>query len=172
MKLFITLGDREHEITVEGDRVVLDGVAHRAAVTPVPGTGLFRLELDGRLHLLAAESGVPGAWGIVDRGDRRDLEVVDERTRHVRTLVGGGKAHTAKGAIRAPMPGLVSRVLVAPGDRVELGSGLVVLEAMKMENRLAAPGSAVVAGVAVEAGQTVEKGDVLVELEEPDSPAG
>jgi biotin carboxyl carrier protein len=51
------------------------------------------------------------------------------------------------------------------------GTGLVVLEAMKMENQLTAPGKGVVRRVAVQAGQTVEKGQVLVELEEGPSPS-
>ena len=62
------------------------------------------------------------------------------------------------------MPGRVVKVLCAPGERVERGQGLVIVEAMKMENELAAPGSGVVQTVHVEAGRTVEGGQVLVEL--------
>jgi biotin carboxyl carrier protein len=69
------------------------------------------------------------------------------------------------------MPGLVTKVLVSGGERVVAGTGLVVLEAMKMENQLTAPGKGVVRRVAVQAGQTVEKGQVLVELEEGPSPS-
>jgi pyruvate carboxylase subunit B len=63
------------------------------------------------------------------------------------------------------MPGLVAKVLVAPGAVLAAGAGVLVLEAMKMENELRAPAPGVVAAVRVAAGQTVEKGQVLVELE-------
>jgi biotin carboxyl carrier protein len=64
------------------------------------------------------------------------------------------------------MPGLVVRVLVEPGQRVTAGAGVVVLEAMKMENQLKAQAEAVVKSVKVSPGKTVEKGEVLVEFED------
>jgi pyruvate carboxylase subunit B len=63
------------------------------------------------------------------------------------------------------MPGLVLRVLVAPGQEVQPGQGLVVLEAMKMENELRATVGGRVKGVLVEAGMAVDKGKVLLEFE-------
>ncbi|MBI2898432.1 MAG: acetyl-CoA carboxylase biotin carboxyl carrier protein subunit [Deltaproteobacteria bacterium] len=63
------------------------------------------------------------------------------------------------------MPGRVVKVLAAPGDAVERGQGLVVVEAMKMENELAAPMSGTVRSVHAEPGKTVESGQILVELE-------
>jgi pyruvate carboxylase subunit B len=63
------------------------------------------------------------------------------------------------------MPGLIVRVQVQPGDRVQPGQGLVVMEAMKMENELRAPATATVKAIAVAPGQAVEKGALLVEME-------
>ena len=70
----------------------------------------------------------------------------------------------AEREVRAPMPGLVLRVLAAVGDAVEAGQGLVVLEAMKMENELKAPAAGVVAAVHAVPGAAVGKGDLLVEM--------
>jgi biotin carboxyl carrier protein len=67
--------------------------------------------------------------------------------------------------ILAPIPGKVVAIRVAPGDTVEAGQSLVVLEAMKMENELTAEQPGTVAAVHVEAGATVDAGTVLVELE-------
>ena len=64
------------------------------------------------------------------------------------------------------MPGLVLRVQVAPGQEVPAGAGLVVLEAMKMENELKAPAPALIKAVRVQPGQAVEKGQVLLEFED------
>jgi pyruvate carboxylase subunit B len=171
MKLFVTIGPKAREVTVEGNRVTVDGVAYEASLVTVPGTPLCRLEVGGRYHLLSARSLGQGDWEVLDRGERIEVNVLDERTRHIRGLVGQGKRHAGSGAIRAPMPGLVTKVLVSGGERVVAGTGLVVLEAMKMENQLTAPGKGVVRRVAVQAGQTVEKGEVLVELEEGPSPS-
>jgi len=91
--------------------------------------------------------------------------VVDERTRQIQTLTGGRVAAPPTGTIRAPMPGLVVRVAVEPGQQVDAGAGLVVVEAMKMENELRAPGAGVVAAVHVAPGQVVERGAALVTLE-------
>jgi pyruvate carboxylase subunit B len=92
------------------------------------------------------------------------VEVLDERTRHIRSLVGAGKAPSGGGAVKAPMPGLVVKVLVEAGATVAAGQGLVVLEAMKMENEIKAMAPGVVDSVAVKAGQAVEKGAPLVVL--------
>jgi pyruvate carboxylase subunit B len=97
-------------------------------------------------------------------GEAVEVEVMDERTAHIRSLVGTGKGHSAGGPLRAPMPGLVTKVLVEPGVMVTAGQGLLVLEAMKMENELKAPAAGVVLAVRVSAGQAVEKGLPLVEL--------
>ncbi len=67
--------------------------------------------------------------------------------------------------IKAPMPGMVLKVLVTPGQQINKGDGLVILEAMKMENILKAAGSAVVKAIKVSERTAVEKGTVLIELE-------
>jgi biotin carboxyl carrier protein len=63
------------------------------------------------------------------------------------------------------MPGLVVKVLAEPGQAVAAGAGLVVLEAMKMENELKAPASGVVGAVLARAGEAVEKGQALIEFQ-------
>ena len=83
---------------------------------------------------------------------------LDEAAQHGGT---GGEG----GAVAAPMPGTVIRVLVAPGDPVEARQPLVVLEAMKMETPVVAPYDGTVGGVHVEEGDTVAGGALLVELE-------
>jgi len=68
--------------------------------------------------------------------------------------------------LRAPMPGLIVRVEVEPGDAVKAGQGVVIMEAMKMENELHSERDGVVARVLVAAGEPVEKGAVLIEFSE------
>ena len=77
----------------------------------------------------------------------------------------GGIGSERSGAIRAPMPGKILRVAIAPGDHVEARTLLVVLEAMKMEHRIEAPGAGIVAAVHAREGSTVAGGATLVEIE-------
>ena len=70
-----------------------------------------------------------------------------------------------------PLPGAVTKVLVAEGDAVAEGDPLVVLEAMKMEHTLRAAGAGTVSRVVIEPGQQVDVGDLLVELEPTGGPA-
>ena len=67
--------------------------------------------------------------------------------------------------VRAPMPGMVLKVLVEPGQQINKGDGLVILEAMNMENILKATGPATVKAIKVTERTAVEKGTVLIELE-------
>jgi pyruvate carboxylase subunit B len=103
-------------------------------------------------------------WGISLGGERWEAEVLDERTRHIRSLTGAADQARGPGALRAPMPGLVVRVHAEPGQTVAAGTGIVVLEAMKMENELRAAASAVIKAVHARPGETVEKGQLLVEF--------
>src|SRR5256884_6515780 len=101
------------------------------------------------------------------------MEVAVHAERSGKTEVVAAAAPGAAGpvVVRAPMPGLVVRVEVADGQRVDAGAGLVVVEAMKMENELRAPRAGVVQTVHVTAGQAVEKGAALVTPPSPE-PSG
>ncbi|SEG26498.1 propionyl-CoA carboxylase alpha chain [Nonomuraea solani] len=77
--------------------------------------------------------------------------------------------HVAPGSLLAPMPGSVLRVEVEPGDRVTKGQAILVLEAMKMEHRIAAPSDGVVAEIQVEKGRQVDAGAVLAIIQKVDS---
>lgn len=72
----------------------------------------------------------------------------------------------AEDALRAPMPAQVREVLVQEGDEVQLGAPLLILEAMKMEIRLTAPGQARIAKITTAVGESVERDQVLIELEQ------
>jgi glutaconyl-CoA/methylmalonyl-CoA decarboxylase subunit gamma len=68
-------------------------------------------------------------------------------------------------SLRAPMPGVITEVLVQPGDRVKYGQPLCTLEAMKMKNAVRSPRDGVVASIEISAGQTVAHGQVLVNFQ-------
>ena len=165
MRYIVSVLGRDIEVEIDGEQVTVAGRTHSASLGRVAGTPLRQLLLDGRSEAIAAEPAGGGRWVLTCRGERFELEVLDERTRHIRSLTGGPDRPRGPVALKAPMPGLVVRVQVEAGQAVPAGAGVVVLEAMKMENELRAPTAAVVRVVRVRPGEAVEKGQVLVEFE-------
>jgi len=166
MKYFVSVGDREFEVLVDGDRVSVNGEEYDAHLTVIPETPLRHLLMGTRSFTLPFVNRGAGHWEMAFQGETWQAMVVDERTRHIQSLTGTGEAKKGGGVLKAPMPGLVVRVDVEPGDSLEAGRGIVVLEAMKMQNELRSAAPVVVKAVLVRAGQPVEKGQVLVEFED------
>ncbi len=132
-------------------------VAREFTLAPV-GNGLYLVTLDGRSYRVAL--GPNGEVAV--NGRVLDVEVFDPRD------LRAGAAGSGRGGrqeIAAPMPGKVVRVLVAAGDDVEEGQGLVVVEAMKMQNEMKSPKAGKVAEVRTRAEATVSAGEVLVVIE-------
>jgi biotin carboxyl carrier protein len=154
------------EVDVDGERVTVDGETHSVSLVDVEGTPVSLLRVGDQVHRVVARRGeTRGRYSLALDGHRYAVEALDERTRAVRDLSAASSKASGPAPLVAPMPGLVVRVNVAPGDEVHAGQGLVVMEAMKMENELRAPAAGTVRAVRVAAGTAVEKGAVLVELE-------
>jgi len=104
-----------------------------------------------------------GANGwIAAEGEMLEVTLIDPRDAAPGR---GAQGRAGQVKIAAPMPGRVVRVLVSPGQTVTAGEGLIVVEAMKMQNEMKAPRDATVAAVKTQDGATVAAGDVLLVLE-------
>lgn len=166
MRYFATVDGREFEFHFEAsDGVLLAHVGDRTVTIDVAPTGdgtAFSLLVDGRSHDLLIEPGSDGAVLVQMRGERIKVGLLDERERAARSVA----AHKPAGPRRlnAVMPGIVVDVRVVVGDTVDAGQTLVVLEAMKMQNPIAAEAPGTVRAVHVKKGQAVANGAVLVEL--------
>lgn len=165
MKYFVQLPERTVEIQVDGDQVLVDGQTWTAHLSPVPGTPLRHLLLGDLPYTFAMENRGPGSWSIGFRGARWEVAVIDERTRHIRSLTGETASKARAATLLAPMPGLVVRVHVTEGQSVAAGQPLLALEAMKMENELRALAPGKVKSIRVQPGQAVEKGQTLLDFE-------
>jgi biotin carboxyl carrier protein len=149
--------------------VTLDGRARRVDAARLDETTLSLIFPDegGASYEVGLEREGPGELAVHIAGSVLRAQVDGTRNaRSRRAAVAGADAHGAgPEAVVSPMPGKVVRVLVAPGDRVAARQGLVVVEAMKMENELRAPKPGVVTAVNVREGMSVEARSVLVVVE-------
>jgi biotin carboxyl carrier protein len=123
--------------------------------------GVYSVLLDGRSYQAHAEAGADCAW-ITIRGHRFCVVATDPR-RWSRKRMGAHGAEQEQ--IVAPMPGKIVRLLVEPGQAVEAGQGVVVMEAMKMQNELKTRRAGRVAAVPVRPGETVSAGAILATIE-------
>jgi biotin carboxyl carrier protein len=122
-------------------------LAHSGSTVVVVGTRVVELHRAANGEILARPSRQPFVSSSRASGDKRATASAD-----------------SNGPLRAPMPGRIVKVLVAEGDTVVSGAGLVIMEAMKMENELSATRGGIVQRVHVKAGDAVERDAVLLEL--------
>jgi biotin carboxyl carrier protein len=139
----LVVGDTVLEVdarpTADGQySLLVDGISHVAEVTPTERGA--RVDVDGSAYLVE----------------------VEEHARHLIRTRGAAAARGGAQTVTAPLPGKVTHLAVGPGDRVERGDTLVVIEAMKMENEFKATAAGTVAEVRVQPGQSVNAGDVLI----------
>lgn len=165
MRYHVTVEGHEFQVDLLADGVSVDGRRVEASLDRVTGTRVRTLLLDGNSWAWDASGSGSGLWALHAGGRTLETEVLDDRARTIRALVRKAAGASGPRPLRAPMPGLVVKVEVSVGDQVARGQGLVVMEAMKMENELKSEGAGRVTRIHVETGATVQKDQVLVEVE-------
>ena len=166
MKYLVRVDGAESEIVVDPDGVRIGTERVAARVTEIEGTPVRLLNIGNEVHRMVVRRGATrGEYTIWLDGFRFAVEALDERTLAIRQLAGSAAGPSGPAPLRAPMPGMIVRVTVQVGDQVQSGQGLIVMEAMKMENELRATGAGVVKRVLASPGTAVEKGALLLELE-------
>jgi acetyl/propionyl-CoA carboxylase alpha subunit len=167
MKYIVQLNDERKAVSIEPDGVRYErDPAVSAELTDLEGSPVRMVKLGANVHRVVVEKRQGrGRYTLWVDGYRFETEALDERTRSIRDLSAAAAGPVGPAPIVAPMPGLIVRVNVNPGDEVFAGQGIVVMEAMKMENELRATAAGKVRSVEVVAGTAVEKGALLVALE-------
>jgi len=125
--------------------------------------GICSLLIGGASYVVDVKE--DGGWFLVEVEDETYRIQVEEETRHVIRTRGGTETRGGAQTLAAPMPGKVVRIEVEAGQRVEPGDGLIVIEAMKMENEFRATAAGIVKEVRVQVGQAVNAGDILIVVE-------
>jgi biotin carboxyl carrier protein len=151
VKLRAIIGDAEEEVGLE-----LDGERVSARI-------------GARVYELEAREIEPGVYLFFFGNTVREFRVDDEikiiDPRRLRSGQNSGGHHHGVAQIVAPMPGKVVKVQVEAGAAVEKGAGVVVVEAMKMQNEMKSPRTGTVVSINVQPGDTVNAGDVLAVLD-------
>lgn len=167
MKYYASIGDTDYEIRFEEKRdelwVQLNDRLVRLDVTGGHAVGFLSIILNGVSYDVTAEK-LDDRYYVTIQGEAYSVLVEDERTRQLKA-VGGGRKQQAGGVVKSVMPGLITQVLVAEGDAVEVDAPLAIMEAMKMENEVRAPFAGVVKRVAVKPGASVASGQELFVIE-------
>lgn len=163
VQLTSAAGTRNHTVDLErvGDqwRIALNGEPRDADVAEIaPNT--LSIVIDGESHEIRAARSSDGLLKIQTGLREFTAEVSDQRSWRGRRL--GHVEVQGRQQVTAPMAGKVVRVLVKSGEKVEMGQGLLVVEAMKMQNEIRSTKSGTVERLLAEEGQAVNAGDTLV----------
>ncbi len=166
MKYKVTIGKRKYEVGVIGDGpgVTVNGRRLNVDLKSLKGDKLHSMLADNENFEFELERSNGGFYLWHGTG-QTFVEVTDEKTERLRRLMGAAETGKKQAVLRAAMPGLVVKVDVEPGQRVNKGDGLLIVEAMKMENEIKAQSPGVVKEIKVKPGQPVEKNQILVVFE-------
>jgi biotin carboxyl carrier protein len=166
VKYVVALNGEQRTVSIDPDGVRYEGELLPIALTDPEGTPVRVLKIGSEIfRIVVQKRDGRGSYTIWVDGHRFDAEALDERTRAIREMTVASEGPAGPAPVKAPMPGLIVRVNVQVGDEVQAGQGVVVMEAMKMENELRASGAGRVRAIHAQPGAAVDKGMVLVELE-------
>lgn len=168
MKLKAKMDDLTHEIDIKqtGERVqaaIDDRLYDIEASEPEPGIFLFKHE--GRIFeaLVTPQTATGGPFAVKVGRHSFEIDLTDPKRLRASSADAEHTGGTAE--IKTAMPGKVVRILVAAGDTVQKGDGVVVVEAMKMQNELKSPKDGTIADIRVAEGDTVSSGDILIVID-------
>jgi biotin carboxyl carrier protein len=162
--------------------VVVDGKTHRVELDRGEQTWLCRIDgqemevdaalttrdvlsvlVDGKAYEIKRERSLQGELHMVIGSARYGVDVQDPRSLRTRRAIAGADAGPQK--LKAPMPGKIVRILVNEKDEVKAGQGVIVMEAMKMQNEMKSPKAGRVQKILTAEGSTVNAGDTLAIIE-------
>ncbi|MCP4503416.1 MAG: acetyl-CoA carboxylase biotin carboxyl carrier protein subunit [Deltaproteobacteria bacterium] len=177
MRFVATLNGKERVIDVDNlghddgfYTMILDGVSHEVDAQLLK-SHIVSCNIDHRSydcdveHTGDQDNTLDGRLAVRVLGRVVEMEMLDERRKKMKEAAGAQMGGGGAGLVESPMPGKVLKYLVAEGDEVKMGQGVVVVEAMKMENELKAACNGVVMSLKVSEGEAVESGAALVQIE-------
>lgn len=161
----VNVNGQEYSAEVTENGVSLNGTEKNIYLNKTENGTIQAITPEG-VHYLSIEEG-DNAKGFVLRmaGSAHEIEIKDKYDLLLKQLGMDKLMGAQQQDLKAPMPGLVLEVLVKAGDAIKKGEPVLVLEAMKMENVIKAPGDVTIKAVMVQPQQVVEKNEVLITFE-------
>jgi biotin carboxyl carrier protein len=164
MKLLLTINGADEQIEIvtpaPACRFRFGNEAESQADVEYPEPGVYSILLNGRSHDAYVEDTSDFTIVVID-GYRFEIDVNDPRRWQPKR---SGAAGEGVVTVVAPMPGKIVRVLVSPGDSIEAGQGIVVVEAMKMQNEMKSPKTGRLLTLSAREGAAVSAGEVLATI--------
>ncbi len=166
MKLLLTINGERSQFDLLSPapacRFRIGGNPDCEAHVETPEPGVYSVLMNGRSYDARVEETPGGGLVVVIDGYRFSIDAQDPRRWSAKARGRGGEGAQS---LTAPMPGKIVRILVTSGDTVQAGQGLLVVEAMKMQNEIKAPRAGRVISIPSREGATVGAGEVLVTIE-------
>lgn len=175
MRFIATLNEREHVIVVDNHgqddgvyTMTLDGQSFDVDAKLMKSHIVSAL-IDNHSYDVDVEKQSPepldGRLAVRVRGRVVRFEMLDERRKKMKEAQSSRFEHAGAAVVSSPMPGKVMKILVGEGEEVKEGQGVIVVEAMKMENELKAPKAGTVSSIKVKEGDAVESGKPMIVIE-------
>ena len=162
MKYIARVAGREFNVDVLNDTTIsINGRIYRVDSRSIDAEQIYSFLMNDHSYEIFVNR-TDNVYDVLVAGERHEVVVEDEYTQRLTKLGGNTRPPRGDAPIKAPMPGLVVAVRAAEGDTVTKGQGLIILEAMKMENELRAPWDGTIKSVKAAAGQTVDQGQLLM----------
>jgi len=165
MKYFVKVSGKELQVEIgerdNGLSLIVNGKSYHTELKRVDSDNLFSLIIDNRSHQLFFDEAENGHWVSVD-SHKFFVELEDEKAHLIHGLIKSDEKPQGLTEIKAPMPGLIVKLFAKETQLVKKGDGLVIIEAMKMENEIRANGDGAVKKILVNEGDSVSKGAVLI----------
>jgi len=166
MKYITTIDDVDFEVEILNDHQVrVNDTTYEVNFEEISSDTIYSILVDGKSYEVNISED-KDEWYIFLRGTMYKAEVIDEREKRLREASGELALSSGEYTLVAPMPGLVVKVPVKVGKKVDKGDVLVILESMKMQNELRSPHKGTITEVNVKKGDRVEKRDPMLILDQ------
>lgn len=168
MKLHAETGDTNYQIEIkrDGEKVFadIDGRKYEVeASTPEPN--VYLLKHKNKIHEIFVAPQKKVSDQSIVRAGNHELEIELTDPKRLRSTSGNDTHADGVAEIKTAMPGKVVRILVEKGAEVKKGEGIIVVEAMKMQNELKSPKDGIIKDIKIVEGATVAAGDILISIE-------
>jgi biotin carboxyl carrier protein len=166
MKYITTIDDVDFEVEILNDHQVrLNDRIYEINFEEISSEMIYSIIVDGNSYEVNI-SEEENEWYVLLQGTMYNAEVIDEREKRLREASGELALSSGEYTLQAPMPGLVVKVPVKVGKKVDKGDVLVILESMKMQNELKSPHKGTITEVNIKKGDRVEKREAMIVLDQ------